>query len=114
MLTLTGKEIKDLAEAVGLVIAYHDYTDEFETEMTIIDCPAEGVKDDGSEPEHYRHVAYLTDYPGEGVFTLGDEIQDGTQKANQSTFDPGSECLKNHRQCEAPDICGRAGCCMGA
>lgn len=114
MLTLTGKEIKDLAEAVGLVIADHDYTDEFETEMTIIDCPEQGVSDDDEKPTHYKHVAYLTDYPDEGVFALGDEIKDDAQSTNQPAFDPGSACLKNYHECEAPDICGRAGCCMGA
>lgn len=74
MLTLTGKEIKDLAEAVGLVIAPHDYTDELETEMTIIDCPSNGVLDDGGKATHYKYVAYLTEYPEEGSFPLGDEI----------------------------------------
>lgn len=74
MLTLTGKEIKDLAEAVGLVIAPHDYTDELETEMTIIDCPASGVMDDDGKATHYEHVAYLSDYPDEGMFPLGDEV----------------------------------------
>lgn len=39
MMTLTGKEIKDLAEAVGLVVCTMDYTDELETEMTIIEFP---------------------------------------------------------------------------
>lgn len=74
MLTLTGKEIKDLAEAVGLVISPHDYADELETEMTIIDCPAGGVLDDDGKATHYEHVAYLSEYPEEGTFTLGDEL----------------------------------------
>lgn len=74
MLTLTGKEIKDLAEAVGLVIQPLDYTDELETEMTIIDCPASGVMDDDGKATHYEHVAYLSEYPEEGTFPLGDEV----------------------------------------
>lgn len=74
MLTLTGKEIKDLAEAVGLVIAPNDYTDELETEMTIIDCPPSGVMDDDGKATHYEHVAYLSEYPEEGMCPLGDEV----------------------------------------
>ena len=74
MLTLTGKEIKDLAEAVGLVIQPLNYGDELETEMTIIKCPATGVLDDDGKATHYEHVAYLSEYPEEGTFPLGDEL----------------------------------------
>jgi hypothetical protein len=74
MLTLKGREIKDLAEAVGLWIQQLDYTDELETEMTIIDCPASGVMDDDGKAKHYEHVAYLSEYPEEGAFPLGDEV----------------------------------------
>ena len=74
MLTLTGKEIKDLAEAVGLVIQPLNYGDELETEMTIIKCPATGVLDDDGKATHYEHVAYLSEYPEEGTFSLGDEL----------------------------------------
>ncbi len=74
MLTLTGKEIKDLAEAVGLVIQPLNYGDELETEMTIIKCPATGVQDDDGKVTHYEHVAYLSEYPEEGTFPLGDEL----------------------------------------
>ena len=74
MLILTGKEIKDLAEAVGLVIVPNDYTEELEIEMAIIDCPTSGVLDDDGKALHYEHVAYLSEYPEEGTFPLGDEI----------------------------------------
>lgn len=79
MLTLTGKEIKDLAEAVGLVIQPLDYTYELETEMTIINCPASGVLDDDGKSAHYEHVAYLSEYPEEGTFPLGDEVTPNTE-----------------------------------
>lgn len=74
MLTLTGKEIKDLAEAVGLMIQPLDYADELETEMTIIACPEGGVRDDDGKATHFKYAAYLSEYPEEGVFPLGDEI----------------------------------------
>lgn len=73
-ITLSGKEIKDLAEAVGLVIQPLDYADELETEMTIIDCPAEGVLDDDGKATHYQRVAYYSEYPEEGMCPLGDEV----------------------------------------
>lgn len=74
MLTLTGKEIKDLAEAVGLMIQPLDYDTELETEMTVIKCPASGVQGDDGKVTHYEHVAYLSEYPEEGTFPLGGEI----------------------------------------
>lgn len=74
MLTLTGKEIRDLAEAVGLVITPNDYADELETEMTIIECPPSGVLDDDGQATYYKHVAYLSEYPEEGTYPLGDEV----------------------------------------
>ena len=75
MLTLKGREIKDLAEAVGLEIQQLDYTDELETEMTIIACPASGVTDDDDgKVRHYEHVAYLSEYPDDGTFPLGDQV----------------------------------------
>lgn len=76
-ITLCGKEIRDLAEAVGLVIQPLDYTDELETEMTIISCPAEGVLNDDGKATHYQLVAYCSEYPEEGVFPLGDEVAPG-------------------------------------
>lgn len=73
-LTLTGKEIRDLAEAAGLEVAELIYTDELETEMTIIDCPATGVLDDNGRATFYKHIAFLSEHPEEGSFPLGDEI----------------------------------------
>jgi len=73
-LTLTGKEIKDLAESVGLVIQPLDYGYELETEMTIIKCPATGVIGDDGKAAHFEHVAYLSEYPDEGTYPLGDEL----------------------------------------
>lgn len=73
-LTLTGKEIKDLAELAGLAIAPSDYTDMIETEIIVATCPTIGVLDDDGAVAHYKYVAYLSEYPEEGVYPLGDEI----------------------------------------
>ena len=94
MLTLTGKEIKDLAEAVGLVIKPLDYEDELETEMTIIDCPASGVLDDDGKATHFQHVAYYSEYPEEGMCPLGDEVT-----ANAATKAEHETCAK-----KLPDV----------
>ena len=41
-------------------------------------CPPEGVKNEGEESDpdsvsHYKHIAYVTEYPEEGCCGLGDE-----------------------------------------
>ena len=69
-ITLTGEEIHDLAEAVGLAIQPQDYTDIFEDEMTITACPSVGVLNDDGNKIHSKHIAYLSDYPDEGTFML--------------------------------------------
>ena len=73
MLTLTVAEIKDLAEAAGLAldktVTYDD--DQLETEYDIVACPPDGICDDDGKPTHYRHVAYVAEYPDEGGFPLG-------------------------------------------
>ena len=76
MLTLTVAEIKDLAECAGLVLhtRFLPDADSLETEITIIDCPKDGVLDDDGKPTHYAHIAYVTDYPDEGSFPLGEEL----------------------------------------
>lgn len=70
--TLTGKEIRELAELVGLQIVEHNYADEYETEITV-ETPSFLLTDDWVE-EHYRLIAYLTEYPEEGAIGLGDAI----------------------------------------
>ena len=76
MLTLTVAEIKDLAEYAGFTL---DQTrmpdaDEMETEISIMDCPQDGVKDDDGKATHYAHVAYFAEYPEEGCYPLGAEL----------------------------------------
>ena len=81
MLILSVAEIRDLARFAGLMI--DDTTapskDELETEVTVMACPPEGVRNEGEESDpdsvsHYKHIAYCTEYPGEGCAGLGDEI----------------------------------------
>jgi len=77
VLTLTIAEIKDLAECAGLVLkeGCEPDADDLETEITIIDCPKDGVKDDDDKPTHYAHVAYFDEYPEEGCHPLGEELK---------------------------------------
>jgi hypothetical protein len=78
MLTLTVAEIYDLACAAGFVINHGERflpdADEMETELTIIDCPNGGVEDDDGKHKHYAHIAYFTEYPEEGSYSLGAEL----------------------------------------
>lgn len=81
-LTLTVREIQDLAEYAGLSVSVPDVVDddELDTEITITECPASGVRCEG-EPDdpkavaYYRYVAYCAEYPDEGCFGLGLEIE---------------------------------------
>ena len=81
MLTLTVAEIRDLARFAGLMI--DDTTapsdEELETEITVKACPPEGVFNTGEPSDsesvsHFKHIAYLEEYPEEGCTGLGDEI----------------------------------------
>lgn len=77
MLTLTVAEIKDLAECAGLALRT-DVTydaDELETEIVVMECPKAGVRDDDGKPTHYAHIAYFAEYPEEGSFPLGAEVE---------------------------------------
>lgn len=75
-ITLTGKDIKDVAEFAGLSITPHDYADEYETEITIQRCPKSGIKnDDDGGVEFFEYVAYLSEYPEEGCVPLGDPVE---------------------------------------
>ena len=75
--TLTIKEIKDLAEFAGLEIKENDDQGEefFEIELTIFEL-VNGLQ--------YAHGAYFDEYPEEGHFPLGDKLKteekDGTCK----------------------------------
>ncbi|MGH8078924.1 MAG: hypothetical protein ACREP7_00025 [Lysobacter sp.] len=78
MITLTLREIKDLAEYAGLVFEPHSVsglTDEMETEFTIADAPTQGVTDDLGRTQRYAHIAWETDCPDEGCYPLGNEIE---------------------------------------
>lgn len=77
MITLTVAEILDLARCAGLVVEDVTDEDELETEVSVMACPEDGVGDE-DEPDaphdHYRFVAYFSDYPEEGVYGLGAAI----------------------------------------
>lgn len=73
--TLTGKEIREIAELAGLQFVEHDYTDEYETEIAIESCPDKGIMNDDNAPEHYRLIAFLNEYPEEGCIGLGEKIE---------------------------------------
>lgn len=81
-ITLTIAEIFDLAKAAQLVpwkakLTEHLESDEdADTEYTIVERE-DGVAildDDDVTLRRYAHGAYITDYPDEGTFPLGEEL----------------------------------------
>jgi len=73
---LTIAEIVNLALFAGLEVDIRGVVDdEMESEITIIPCPAEGIKDeDGVVQKYSGSVAYFSDYPDEGWMPLGEGI----------------------------------------
>lgn len=69
-MTLTIFEICDLARFAGLVVDERGIED-MDTELTIEPCPVIGVHDEPDGTLHYAHIAYLAEYPDEGVMPLG-------------------------------------------
>lgn len=72
---LTIEQIRDLASFAGLKVDPEVDDDERETEIVICGCPPQGIEGENGVVEHYKHVAYLQEYPDEGVFPLGPELK---------------------------------------
>lgn len=76
---LTVKEIVDLAQFAGLSVVVESINVEPDTPITISECPQEGIFINDIERKRYKHIAYSTEYPDEGVYGLGDELEEGKQ-----------------------------------
>jgi hypothetical protein len=76
-ITLKVSEIRSLAMFAGLVLdkRVEFIPEEDEAEITIADCPTEGVKDDEGKVEHFEHIAYFSEYPEEGCAPLGEPVE---------------------------------------
>lgn len=77
-ITLTVAEILDLARAANIVGNKHKPqvdAEELETEYTIWESK-EGtlILDDDKTEKRYRHGAYISEYPDEGTFPLGNPL----------------------------------------
>ncbi|MBL4864907.1 MAG: hypothetical protein JKY67_00850 [Pseudomonadales bacterium] len=72
LITLTGKEIKDLAEFAGFTVTGD--VDCLDAEFDICRCPKGGFINDDGTFEHFRYVASMSEYCEEGYVPLGDEI----------------------------------------
>jgi hypothetical protein len=75
MITLTVREIRDLAMFAGLMVKteFDLGSDEIEAQVSITIDPTECTNDEGNV-ERYAHVAHMTEYPEEGCCPLGDPI----------------------------------------
>ena len=76
-ITLTGDEIRSLAQFVGFPIDEdNDIDDDIkETEYTIETFPSKGIKDEDEILKGHRFIAYLDEYPEEGCVPLGKSIK---------------------------------------
>lgn len=103
--------------------------------VTTVQCPAYGVMTQAinalaASPQAVGHVvggrdgmpkfvradkAWSDSLEGSGVTPIYAGPQaSATVETVEQEFDPAIDCDKNHHECEAPEICGRNGRCMGA
>lgn len=76
-ITLTVREIYDLARASGLIVQPPEKidADDEEIEYTIMEREGGVIVAGDDKTEHtYGHGAYITEYPEEGTFPLGEPI----------------------------------------
>ncbi|ENL3888491.1 hypothetical protein AB4867_002676 [Vibrio cholerae] len=77
MITLTGKEIKQLAELVGFEVKEitnpEFESDVLETEIDIVRDESGVLRDDGTLSK-YKYKALFSEYHEEGVYPLGEPI----------------------------------------
>lgn len=76
---LTVREIRDLAEATGLltIAEAESAMDEadLETVICLTKCHPDGLENDDGKNEHYGLVMYFECCPEEGVIPLGKPIE---------------------------------------
>lgn len=74
---LTVTEIIDLAEFAGLHFDESKLPPEEERdfEYTVSESAPAGTTDDEGNVRHYAHVAWMAEYPEEGCYPLGPELQ---------------------------------------
>lgn len=73
--TLTVREIRDLAQYAGLEVdSIALGREELDTELHVEVCPKCGLRDDDGAIIHYRHIAWFVEYPDEGSSGLGDPL----------------------------------------
>ena len=88
-MVLTMEEIRDLALFCGFHVdgceAETRDAEDLATEYVVEDCPAQGVKDeDETRALHYRHIAYIEEYPEEGVMGLGPETPNAPREVRET------------------------------
>ena len=69
MITLTVREIFDLAQCAGFRVEKTD-VDDLDVEITII--RTEDIVN--GDLKYYNHLAYYTELPEEGYYPLGDRV----------------------------------------
>ena len=76
-ISLTVREIMDLAKYSGIDLDENNASDidEMETIVCLCSCHPDGVKNEDGSIEHFNFVIYFEDYPEEGVIPLGNPIK---------------------------------------
>lgn len=74
IITLTIEQIAELAEFAGLTVVWGVEIDP-ETELTITECPPEGLLEDEGDATgpRYQYLAHVSEHPDEGSIGLGPE-----------------------------------------
>ena len=87
-MTLTTREIRDLAAFAGLVLSEEKSVshDEDDTEIAIVKCPEDGLIEDDGSRLHYRYIAYYDDLPEEGSFGLGERLSEPNDRGMPPTL----------------------------
>lgn len=78
IIDLTVREIKDLAEATGLLtVKETELSDDvLDTIVCLARCHPDGLENDNGVKEHFSLVMYFESCPEEGVTPLGPPIED--------------------------------------
>ena len=79
MITLTGQEIKDLAEIVGFEVVDDYNPDVLKREFCVEDCPKTGIHNDKGDLKHYKHIVTTEFTTGQQCLVVGDELESPVQ-----------------------------------
>lgn len=116
-ITLTIKEIQDLAMFAGIAIDESKPVDADQAEATITigPCPEVGLRDGDAGHElrrHYRMVAFFEEYPEEGCHGLGPEIEVNSERRD-AEVEGALECVVRRVPVDFKSVAAESGLSRG-